>query len=141
MTIRPISTTTSPNFTAKLKYNDAAADMISRMNKDELTELKSTLKDLDKVRKHQVIEYKKFYPENKLVTKPTLRIGFVNAEDETKNVKTSWIFNPSNFIDTLKKIANPESKEHEQIFGKRNDLRDEVLSMLGGYENRLNKEA
>lgn len=137
--IRPI-TTTSPNFTAKLRYNEATADMISRMNKDELTELKSTLKDLDKVRKHQVIEYKKFYSDGK-ISKPTLQIGFVNADDETKNVKTSWIFKPSNFIDTLKKIANPKSKENEQIFGKENDLRDEVFSMLGGYGNRLDKKA
>lgn len=141
MNIRPISTTTSPSFTAKLRYNETTANMISCMDKNELTELKSTLNDLDKVRKNQVIEYKEYYTDDRLSTKPSLHIGFVNADDETKNQKIRWFASPAEFIKSLKKIANPESEEHEEIFGKRNDLRDEVLSMLGGYGNRLDKKA
>ncbi len=141
MTIKPISAgAASQNFTAKLRYNTDTADIISRMNKKQLGEMKTTLQALDKVKKGEVIEYKKFYSPQPL-SKASLSMGFVNAKDETKNVKTPWFASPAEFIGTLKKIANPESEEHEQIFGKRNDLRDEVLSMLGGYENRLNKEA
>jgi hypothetical protein len=40
----------------------------------------------------------------------------------------------------LKKIANPESEEHEKIFGKKNELKEEVISMLEGFPNKLNKE-
>jgi hypothetical protein len=80
MTIRPISTTTSPNFTAKLRYNTDTEDIISRMNKDQLGELKTTLQALDKVQKGEVIEYKKFYspvPHSKA----SISMGFVNAKD------------------------------------------------------------
>lgn len=139
MTISPMSTTTSPNFTAKLRYNTDTEDIISRMNKDQLGELKTTLQVLGKVQKGEVIEYKKFYSPQPLA-KASLSMGFVNAKDETKNVKTPWFTKTSEFITTLKKIANPESEEHEKIFGKKNELKEEVISMLEGFPNKLNKE-
>jgi len=140
MTIKPISANiTNPSFTAKLRYNTDTADMISKMNKTQLDEMKTTLQALDKVQKGEVIEYKKFYspvPNSKA----TLSMGFVNAKDETKNVKTPWYASPNEFIKSLKKIANPKTEEHEKIFGNTKELKEEVISILEGSPNKLNKE-
>lgn len=108
------------------------------MNKKQLGEFKTTLQALDKVEKGEVIEYKKFYspvPHSKA----SLSMGFVNAKDETKNVKTPWYPSPSEFIKTLKNIANPKTEEHEKIFGNKKELQEEVISMLEGCGNKINK--
>lgn len=132
------SAQTSPSFTAKLRYNTDTKDIISNMNKKQLGEFKTTLQALDKVEKGEVIEYKKFYspvPHSKA----SLSMGFVNAKDETKNVKTPWYPSPSDFIKTLKNIANPKTEEHEKIFGNKKELQEEVISMLEGCGNKINK--
>ncbi len=140
MTIRPISTnTTNPSFTAKLRYNTDTADIISNMNKKQLGEFKSTLQALDKVEKGEVIEYKKFYSPVPY-SKASLSMGFVNEKDETKNVKTPWFPSPSEFIKTLKNIANPKTEEHEKIFGNKKELQNEVISMLEGGVSKINKK-
>lgn len=141
MTIRPISAgAANPNFTAKLRYNTETEEIISKMNKKQLGEMKTTLQALDKVEKGEVIEYKKFYSPQPLA-KASLSMGFVNAKDETKNVKTPWFASPAEFIKTLKNIANPETEEHEKIFGNNKEMQKEVISMLEGCGSKLNKEA
>ena len=138
--IRPVSANiTNPNFTAKLRYNNDTKDIISNMNQKQLVSLKTTLQNLDKVEKGEVIEYKKFY-SSVPNSKASLSMGFVNTKDERKNVKTPWYPSPSEFINSLKKIANPKTQEHEAIFGKKEELKEEVISMLDGAENKFNKK-
>ncbi len=80
--------TTAPNFTAKLKNNEAMQNVLDRMFKTDLIDLKYALKKLDEVHKGDVLELR-----DKGTAKDDDKyhmLELVNTKDENKKISFGY---------------------------------------------------
>lgn len=112
--------TTQPNFTAKVKNNDFMQNYVANSSKNNLENLKTSLKELNKV-----------YPEDTLEINRNKKGGF-DVKNENKKTSVSFsaekttvmtaespleVLKPLSLPKLLKNIATKGTEEFNKVFG------------------------
>ena len=116
--------TTQPNFTAKVKNNDFMQNYVANSSKNNLENLKTSLKELNKV-----------YPEDTLEITRNKKGGF-DVKNENKKTSVSFgaekttvmtaespleVLKPLSLPKLLKNIATKGTDEFNKVFGAKDN--------------------
>ncbi len=123
--IRPVqASTTTPNFTARLKETDELKALVNKMNTKEKVQYGLALAKLSTTHIGETLELR---PERTKDGIPLLSSVIVNTKDESKRYHVGEVFDtrrdlsgdrigPTFFIETLKSIATEGEYPHKAVF-------------------------